>query len=269
MKAARFSRDDSFGRSTRFYEVGGVRYPSVTSILQSINKPALVNWAAKSEREMCIEASANLYEDTPGTPKMSRASYVATLTDRIGKQKAHAKILAQASDVGTQLHALIEWNMRKELQQAVGPEPRVIDAASWAFMAYEDWRKAANLAPLLIEQTVWSMEYGYAGTLDWLGEIDTEEHERLRVVGDWKTGKAIYGEALLQNAAYTMALREMGHGGDVQGGCIVRLPKIQTDPGFEVRIVTAEEQIGLFSVFLNAMKIWQWQESERKAKEDA
>jgi len=262
---SRVARDDGYGRSSRFYDIPtlDVKLPSVTTILQAVNKPALVPWAAKMERELVMEAAANLWEDVPTAPKMSRAAFVATLMERVGKEKAHSKLLKQAGDIGTQVHALIEWNMRRELGQLVGPEPRILPQAQWAFMAYEDWKRSVNLTPLLIEQTVWSVKHGFAGTADWVGEI-THDGKRVRVLGDWKSGKAIYGESVLQNSAYAAALTEMGHGGNLEGGVIVRLPKVETDPAFEARYIDADEQASSFAAFLHVMEVWKWMETDKQ-----
>jgi len=241
--------------------VGDRELPSVTTILQVISKPALTAWSAKVEREMVTSASADLYEDIHGTPRMSRSAYLITLRNRLGLQKAHVKELAKASDIGSQAHALIEWTMRTQLMQKCGPSPRITDAAQWAFMAWEDWRKTVNLKPVCIEQVVFSENYGYAGTLDLLAEV-----EGVLTVVDWKTGKAVYSEAHLQNAAYRQAIREMGHG-DPKQGLIVRLPKVETDPNFEV--VAAKPENLMFPKFLDAMSVWQWQqemEAEYQAK---
>lgn len=241
----------------RFYQINGDDYASVTTILGAINKPALVQWAAKEERTMTIQSAADLYEDIHGTPKMSRATYVTTLDARLGKVKAHQKLLSKAAEIGTQVHALIEWNIRRSLQQKVGPEPKIEDKASWAFMAYQDWAKAVDMKPLLIEQTVYSHAHKYAGTMDLLAEVEGQV-----TLVDFKTGKAVYGEAHLQNVAYQMALKEMGHLA-AERGMILRLPKVETDPNFEaVTIPPAEE---LFPTFLAVQQVWQWWYAEEKA----
>jgi len=250
----------------RFYEVadsdGGIRLlPSVTNILGAIGKPALVNWAAKTERELVIEAAANLWEDAPRSVKMSRPAYIATLQERIGKTKAHQRELQKAGEIGSQTHALIEWNLRKELGQKVGPEPRLIDKALWAFMVWEDWRKSVTLRPQAIEQTVYSLEHGFAGTTDVLAMLTVDGVDCLTVL-DWKTGKAVYKESLLQIAAYVRALIEMGHAHPPVLGAIVRLPKIDTDPEPEMRLITWEEQQSLFPVFLAVKELWQWMDEK-------
>lgn len=267
------------GRHYQHPETGEL-FPSVTNILGATPKPALVRWAANLEREICIEAAANLYEDAPTSPKMSRPSYITTLNGRLGKERAHQKALTKAGEIGTQIHNRIEWAMRKELLQKVGPEPVLQEKALWAFMAWEDWRATTNLAPLAIEQTVWSMTHKYAGMMDLYAELDITEKmlegldaeqqkkiegylgTRQRILTDWKSGKAIYGEAILQNAAYCHALVEMGHADMGVWGLIVRLPKVETDPDFEVRLISPTELAEKMSVFLHVKAIWQWQKAE-------
>src|SRR2546429_8317447 len=100
-------RENQYG--ARWYTVGDRELPSVTTILQIVAKPALVAWSAKVERELVTSASADLYEDVAGTPRMSRAAYLITLRNRLGIQKAHVKELAKAGGIGSPGHAVILW----------------------------------------------------------------------------------------------------------------------------------------------------------------
>lgn len=257
-QAKRYTRD-----GTRFYYTDeGNEYPSVTSILSVLDKPALRNWIANTEREMVITAAANLYEDLPTTgQKMSRAGYLATIKNRIGQTKAYQKELAAAQEVGSAVHALIEWNIRKELGQIVGPQPEVSNKILHAFAAYEDWRARVKFKPLAIEQTVWSDIHAYAGTMDLWAEVDGEE-----CVLDFKTGKAVYKEAKVQIAAYAFALSEMGHG-HPKAGIVLRLPKIEADPNFEaVRVDNLERY---FKAFLAIRQAWEWCALEDSAERAA
>ena len=238
-------------RRGRFYETpDGERYPSVTTILSVIGKPALMVWAANVERELVTAASASLYQDSHGTPQMSRSGWLTTLQARLGTERAHQKELNKAGDIGSQIHALIEWELQSKMLEKAGPSPHVTDAAMWGYMAWQDWAKSVNLKPLAIEQAVWSRTHGYAGTLDLLAEVNGE-----LTVLDWKSGKAVYPEAHLQNAAYRHAIREMGHGDPVKG-IIVRVPKVVTDPNFEA--VEADPEAESLEIFLNAKKLWEW-----------
>jgi hypothetical protein len=255
--------DQGYGRTSRRYTIPGsdAAYDSVTSILSVIGKPALINWAANTERTLVTEAAADLYEDLPlNAPKMARPSYIATLAARLGKLKAHQKELTKASEIGSRVHALIEWTLRKEKGELVGEMPVLVDKALWAFMVWEEWRKATTLKPLAIEQTVWSHQHHYAGTMDLLADI-TIPAGPVQAVLDWKSGKAIYEEAILQNAAYIQALIEMGHVKAPVWGVIVRVPKVETDPDPEIRIITPAEQREAFAAFLHAKALWDWQQA--------
>jgi len=240
------------GFKGRYYELpNGTKYPSVTSILSCIGKPALINWAAKVERELVLETSADLYCDCPTEPKMSRLAWMTTMSNRLGKSRAHQRALAKAGDIGSQVHALIDWTLRAKLCQEPGPSPTITsDKVQWAFSCWQNWAKSVDLKPIAIEQTVFSEVHGYAGTMDLLALVNGET-----VVLDWKTGKAIYNEAHLQNAAYRHALREMGHG-DPKRGIIVRLPKTETDPDFEAADAYDEKES--MKVFLSVMDLWKW-----------
>jgi len=270
------------GRSGRFYDITHAdgttaRYPSVTTILGAIAKPALVPWAAREERLAVSEAAADFYAETAGHAQLPRATYLLALEQRLGKTKAHLKVLAKAAEIGTAAHAAVEHALRVQLGQRVGPEPVLSDPALWAFMAWQDFAREVDLQPRAVEQVVYSRSHAYAGTLDHVATLNARallaRLERQQAVAsdlaDWlraretvtacvdvKTGKAIYPtEAFLQSVAYTRALAEMGHG-RVDGGLIVRLPKITTDPGFEVAVVPPARD--LFPTFLAVRQLWDW-----------
>jgi len=239
----------------RWYETEDGVFPSVTTILGILDKPALRPWIAKTERALTMMAAAALYEELAGvTALMSRPAYVATLERRIGKERAFQKELAKAATIGTEAHGLIEWNIRRELGQVVGAQPVVSAAASVAFAAYERWRSGVSLKVRGIEQVVWSKTCAYAGTLDVWADVDGVE-----TVIDFKTGKAVYREAKLQIAAYAHALREMGHGNPVQG-LVLRLPKTEADPAFEA--VPVLDLPRYFRGFLHAVRMWHFIEAD-------
>lgn len=75
----------------------------------------------------------------------------------------------------------------------------------------------------------------------------------IRVILDWKSGKAIYPEAFLQAIAYRHGAASLGMPSDQ--GLIVRLPKILEDPAWEVMVVP--ETLTLDD-FLAALRLWRW-----------
>lgn len=241
----------------RFYEIEeGISYPSVTNILDAVGKPALIHWAAKEERKSVLECSANLYEDCPTNPKMSRMAWISTLEHRLGEEKQHEKLLRKAGEIGTQCHQMIEWTLRAKLCQTLPSPPQMTEKAMWAFSVFERWAKRVKLTPILVEQTVYSRVHGYAGTMDLLAEV-----EGVLTLVDFKTGKSVYSEAHLQNAAYRTALREMGHG-DAKQGIIVRLPKNEVDP--EPEAVTCDDEHESLQIFLNVKRLWEWMQAKDK-----
>ena len=256
---AAIERKDS--ASGRFYHVDRHDYPSVTHILACLAKPALINWAASEERKLVSAVAADIHQEFATLQVSDRGKYLMLLESRLGKEKAHRRTLAKASDIGIQVHHLIEWQMRSRLRLPVGPEPSVVDDAKWAVMAFEDWAKAVNLEPLAVERIVYSASHGYAGTLDLLAKV-----EGVVTVVDFKTGKAVYPEAFLQNVAYQMAVGELGID-QPQRGVIVRLPKVQTDPGFEAVQVPS---VGtLFPTFLAVKQVWLWWWAQEEANRAA
>jgi len=234
----------------------------VTHILGSaINKPALVGWAASEERKLVAGAAADLHAELLAElvpVQLPRAAYLSTLEARIGPARAHSKALAKAGDIGTQAHRKIEWYLRTQVGADAGPEPTTCEASEWAFCCFLGWARSVNLKPILLERTVYSTVHGYAGTLDLLARVHGVATEI-----SLKTGKAIYNEAFLQSAAYVTALVEMGYLPPAGGSLIVRLPKVDTDPAFEVK--AAPPAAELLPVFLAAKQLWTWAYANEQA----
>lgn len=259
-KTQRIHKENKFGDKTRFYKIKGKQYPSVTSILSVISKPALVAWAAKMERAMIVEASADLYLDCRSNPRMSRIGWITSLQSRLTKERAHANELKKASDIGSEAHEWIEWHIKSQLLHKAGPCPVIGPAAMLAVGAWERWKNSVSFKPLLCEQPVWSDVHQYAGTMDLLAEINGTTR-----LLDWKTGKKVYEEAKLQNAAYRHALREMGLADEMEG-MIVRLPKIEGDPDFEV-VPVIEHEDALMETFLHVRSLWEWLNAKQELVE--
>lgn len=274
------------GRAGRFYDTpDGASRPSVTNILSCVGKPALLHWMANKEREMVVEAAAGLYEDAPATPKMSRMGFITTLKSRLSQEKAGEKLKREAADIGSEVHALVERELRKALGQVVGPEVPISPQAAIAYAQWEAWSGLVDLQPRNIEETVWSSVYDYAGTLDMCCYFRVPEEresvkmafslpndlsleaffqkhkgERVLAVADLKTSKSVYLEARLQVAAYGAALQEMGHGRPDMG-MIIRLPK-EEGQGFEVvPVLNMDEE---FACFLHVYELWKRQQEYDK-----
>src|SRR5713101_6007238 len=204
----------------RFYTIGGRQLPSVTTILEVINKPALGPWYAKEERQYFEAAMLEVL----GKPGARDPEYVlSAVADAVTGVKAADRERQRASAIGTAVHAGIEWQLRTALSKDAGPEPCLPEAAAWAVESWKDWAVSVALEPLAIERTVYCAACGYAGTLDLYARL-----KGVLTVLDWKSGKAIYPEAFLQNVAYRHAATRLGM--PSSQGLIVRLPKLIEDP---------------------------------------
>ena len=230
----------------RFYTIHGRRWPSVTTVLDVIAKPALGPWYAKEERRHFETAMLEvLSQQGARDPEYVLAAVVAAVSG----VKAADREKQTALTIGTAVHAGIEWEVRRALGEDAGPSPVLPDPAVWAIESWKDWARSVALEPLAIERTIYCERCGYAGTLDLYARV-----RGVLTVLDWKSGKAIYPEALLQNVAYRHAAARRGL--PAAQGLIVRLPKLVNDPAWEVMAVPETLAIEDFQA---ALALWRWQ----------
>src|SRR6266446_2825149 len=235
----------SFDRA-RFYTIDGQHWPSVTTILDIIAKPALGPWYAKEERRYFETAMLEVLS----RPGARDPEYVlAAVAQAVTGVKAADREKQTAAAIGTAVHAGIEWELRQQLGEDAGPAPRLPEVAAWAVESWKDWARSVTLEPLAIERTVYCLECGYAGTLDLYARV-----KGVLTVLDWKSGRAIYPEAFLQNLAYRHAASSAGL--PSAQGLIVRLPKQVDDPAWEVMTIPATLTL---ENFLTALRLWRWQ----------
>jgi hypothetical protein len=232
--------------------------PSVTTVLGTLAKPALIGWAAKEERKYVGAVAGELYKRlfTVVAEPVTPDKFTEMLNEELGKL-ANRQLLEQAASVGTQVHNRIEWNLKGELglERAVAEPALTTDQAKRAFKRWEEWRITVKLKPIAMEKRIYSMLFGYGGTLDLLAEVELDGKVMLVVI-DWKTGKAVYAEAYLQNVAYRMAIKEEGI--DAPVGFIIRLPKYETDPEFDAVRVPDDQTSVLETTFLALLVVYKW-----------
>jgi predicted RecB family nuclease len=238
-------------RWIRTYEIPGVNggdpWPSVTQILEVINKPALGPWYAKMERAAALEAALELLTQ-PGVA-LDRNRFATQFEAALKATKAAQKAKEEAAEIGTAVHRLITQEFQAELGLAMAPVTTGLpDAVETCYLHFLEWRRMHRVKPLEMERVVYSRTYRYAGTFDLLADVDGA-----RLVVDLKSSRAIYPEMHLQIAAYRAALAEMGTPSD--GGLILRLPKGPMDPGFEAVRVDGPH---LFDAFLTALRLFTW-----------
>jgi len=228
----RITRIDG-GRNGRHYQVEGFSepFPSVTTVLGIINKPALVPWA----RNMALESvKETLYDHLEESVE---SQWVEDIIEQARRRPD--QIRDQAADFGTRAHILIE-------QIIQGLEPEIPAEMEPVVQSFTSWRQDAGLDIQLTETMVYSGKYRYAGAMDAVAY-----QGGTLVALDWKTGNGLYPEHLLQVAAYAKALEEMS-GEPVTEAWAVRFGK--KTPEFEARKVRNLDTA--FNAFRAALYLW-------------
>lgn len=185
----------AFGKPTHWYvDATGAKIPGVTTILgDGLPKPALIHWAANVTAEYAV----NNWDDLEGMKVADRLKILKGA--RYAEKDAAAKR-------GTEVHTLAERLVQ-------GHEVTVPDELAGHVESYlrflDDW----NPTPVLVEATVYSRPYGYAGTLDLVADLC----DGRRWLLDVKTTRSgVYGENALQLAAYRYADRYLDADGHPQ-----------------------------------------------------
>lgn len=181
-----YGKELKFDAGKHMYTWDDKPVPGVTTILQCIAKPMLIQWAAGMASDYWFKACK---ADTPLLD-----------LDAIHKaaKTAHRKKAQAAADIGTNVHDYAECFFKNK------PLPPLeTDQAKRGVEAFHKWLEAHNVKIIDSERRVFSHMYYYAGTCDFTAEIDGEMG-----VGDIKTSSGIYPEMRLQTAAYQHAIEE-------------------------------------------------------------
>jgi hypothetical protein len=147
----------------RYYPYEGDAFPSVTTILGVLDKPALLYWAANSAVEAIAENLAELRD--PATTDMRIQMILGDAKKNFRKKSK------DACDIGTLIHDAIQIHL-------AGGDPSKIldgkDAAQNGFLAFLQWADRVKLEPVGLEVKLYNPPMRYAGTCDFLGWVDME-----------------------------------------------------------------------------------------------
>ena len=219
----------------RHYRVEGYEdlFPSVTTVLKVISKPALIRWS----RDVALESVRAALSHETGSMTLVTPDWIEQIISDARRRPDEQR--DQAADFGSQAHLLID-----EIIQ--GKEPEIPQNMVPVVTGFEKWRQDAGLQITVTEKMVYSAKYGYAGSMDAVA------YRGSRLVAlDWKTSNGLYPENALQVAAYAKALEEMS-GEQVQEVWVVRFGK--STPEFEARQVLDLETA--FTTFRAALYLW-------------
>jgi hypothetical protein len=161
------------------YKIDGVKAVGVTTALNALAKPALIDWAARVTSEYAV----NNWDELNTLPP-------ATRLDRIGR--ARWNTVKEAAVRGTRIHDLGE-----KVSHGIAVE--VPDELRGPVEAYARFLDEWEVEIEATETPCCNTHHRYAGTADAWGRIGRTGE---KVLLDIKTGKGVYSEAALQLAAY-------------------------------------------------------------------
>lgn len=200
-----------FDEAKHAYYLDGKQMTGVTTILSVISKPQLISWASR----MAIDYVREHLDDIYGVYKVDDEKFEELLKNA---QNAHAQKRDKAADIGSQAHKWCEVWIKAIMS---GGEPiRPQKELSLMTDNFLKWVGEAKPRFLASEKVVYSKEKFYAGTLDFVAEIDGKTY-----LGDIKTGSGIYQEMWLQTAGYQLALEETEPEMKIDGHIIVNITK--------------------------------------------
>jgi hypothetical protein len=178
----------------------------------------------------------------------------------------HERDSHEKSHLGTRVHKRIDYELATRpapdgLGQDRGAPPPLSVEEDHCYQKWVAWSRTVDIHPIKVEEQIYSITHGFAGTLDLLAMINLRDGNgpQLSVV-DWKTG-GIYEDALLQSVAYQVASEERGFGTPVRG-LVIRVPRENVD----MEIVEVPPVADLFSVFCSVKTVFDWKQTQPRKR---
>lgn len=198
----------------------GALVPGVTTVISVLNKPFLVKWA-----------------NNLGLRGIDSSKYVDSL-----------------AAVGSLAHYLILCHFTDIKPDTGDYTANQIKQAENCLKSFWQWEKHHTFETILVEQMLVSDRSNFGGTPDWYGKLDG-----VLTVLDFKTGKALYQDNLIQIGAYRELLADNGY--KVDNCRIIRIGR-EDGEGFEERTKT-NLQLEI-EIFYNCLNIYNIQKELRR-----
>lgn len=232
------------------YQLDGSKCPGVTTIISKLDKPALIDWAARKSAGYAIDH----WDQLSNVPLMERAKLI---------QDARWDSNRKAIVRGNRIHALAEKLGNTDEAQ---PPPELLSQVEAVARFLDRW----DIQTLVNEGSVAHTEYRYAGTLD----VIAKSPKLGTILLDYKTGTGVWGETALQLAAYRYAdllqtsTEEVGPRGGKKAGAPKEEPMIQVDGCYvahvlsdDVELLPVEADEATFNTFLYLREVYEWHEA--------
>jgi len=151
------------------------------------------------------------------------------------------KVKEDAGEIGTLTHKMIEHHIYGAKLDVSKYSFDAVSEATNALRDYKDWEKDLNIEYLESELKIVSEDLQWGGTADAIIKIGNKLNAggvyfplNSQLLLDFKTGKGVYPEAIVQVAAYYHGVMEAGY--KIDGSIIVHILKGDLEPG-QKRIV--------------------------------
>jgi hypothetical protein len=197
-------------RIDRYKLQDGTSVPSVTTILGVLNKPALLVWA-----------------NNFGLQGYKIGEYVDEL-----------------AQVGSCAHSMVEAMLKGGTPDLDDYSKAQIDLAENSILSFLEWQRQNSFEVIETELLLVSERLRYGGTIDCYCKLNG----KLTIL-DFKTGKAIYDEHILQVSAYKNLAIENGYPVNQVG--ILQIGRTEDEGFSECYISDTETHFELFKSCLN------------------
>jgi len=175
-----------------------IKYDRITKILGYLENPILVKWKLKNlevgYKEIIIEIFNDLTRDYPFDniiPEHLINSLDSLILER--HLKTWEKITKEATDIGTEVHNIIE----NYLKDGIMMLSKNNDIVNRCLTAFKSWYNTVILKPIELELTQFDEVNQVAGTCDFIGKVDG-----VMTLLDWKTSSHIYPNYWIQVNLY-------------------------------------------------------------------
>lgn len=193
----------------------GTIVPGATTIVKLLDKPYLIKWA-----------------------------------NNLGKQGIDVEEYKQReARLGILIHQAIEsHNTKKEIDVSDYTEEEFKNAATVFYEHYLKWERCHNFIPLKNELQLVSEQYKFGGIIDAYGILDGKY-----TVIDYKTGKSISNDQILQLSSYIQLLQENGY--QVDQILILDVRKTISLP-LEEKYLTIDEALPYWEMFKHLIEVY-------------
>jgi hypothetical protein len=173
-----------------YYFGGAGPWPGVTTVIDVLDKPALLRWHKEQVARAALDHAERLLADhAAGNDEAAIAFLLAARNEGTNGRER-----------GSRIHATLESILRREPADIAAEDEGAIAGA-------RTWLNEHAVVPLEVEAYLIHETLGYGGTCDLIAEIDGEVW-----LLDWKSSKSVawpdgrvYDDMRLQLAAYSHA----------------------------------------------------------------